>query len=122
MTLSDLVYLISGERSRPNRKKRKSIRSPHLNPNHQAAYRAWIRTLDCLVPLCVFRPVHAAHTGSDGGIALKASDWSCVPLCHFHHLEFYHAKGKHEFEDHFGISFASEVERLNASFRQAGDQ
>jgi len=122
MKLHHLVYLITGERPHRRRKKRKIIRSPHLNPNHQPRYRAWIRTLDCLVPLCEFRPVHAAHTGSDGGIALKASDWSCVPLCPFHHLGIYHAKGKQEFEDRYQISFACEVERLNASFRQAGAQ
>ena len=41
-------------------------------------YKAWIRTLPC-VACGVEGRSEAAHTGTDGGMSMKASDYSCVP-------------------------------------------
>ena len=41
--------------------------------------------------------IEAAHTGSDGGMSQKASDYSCVPLCADCHTQApaaYHRIGK----------------------------
>lgn len=49
-------------------------------PPRNARYRAWIRSLPCAS--CGIEPAgEAAHTGSDGGMSQKSSDYSCVPLC-----------------------------------------
>src|SRR5664279_2314473 len=58
-------------------------------------YRAWIRTLPSAasgMPGC-----EAAHTGNDGGMALKPLDCSCIPLTREEHRE-YHQVGRSEFE------------------------
>ena len=49
-------------------------------PARNWRYRAWIRSLGCALCGSTWR-VEAAHTGSDGGMKLKASDYSCIPLC-----------------------------------------
>ena len=42
-------------------------------------YRAWIRTLPCRA--CRIEGCsEAAHVGTDGGMSMKATDYSCVPL------------------------------------------
>jgi hypothetical protein len=49
-------------------------------PARSSRYRAWVRSLPCAA--CgTMEGVEAAHTGSDGGAAQKASDYSCIPLC-----------------------------------------
>jgi hypothetical protein len=112
LNLSTLVYLITGS-IQPRRKKRKKFRS---HPNRSKPYLAWIRTLDCLVPFCEFKPIQAAHTGSDGGTGIKASDWSAVPLCLIHHA-LYHQIGKRAFAKRYRLNFQAIVERLNAIFK-----
>ena len=88
-------------------------------PPRDAEYRSWIRTLPCAA--CgSFCQVEAAHTGSDGGMAQKASDYSCVPLCRNCHTagpRAYHRIGKHPFEREHGISFAELVRSLNLRAR-----
>ena len=78
-------------------------------------YLAWIRTLPCSV--CGAVPSEAAHTGGDGGMRLKASDFSAVPLCADHHTaaaDSYHALGKAGFEIRHNVYFAKLVKRLNS--------
>ena len=78
-------------------------------------YLAWIRTLPCSV--CGAVPSEAAHTGGDGGMKLKASDYSAVPLCADHHTaaaDSYHALGKAGFEIRHNVEFAKLVKRLNS--------
>jgi hypothetical protein len=53
---------------------------PRNGPPRDEAYKAWIRTLTCLGCGCGSRN-EAAHVGHDGGMSMKASDYSCVPLC-----------------------------------------
>ena len=62
----------------------------------------------------------AAHTGTDGGMSTKASDYSCVPLCADCHTQAqgaYHRAGKGAFERRHGLSFAGIVARLNREWQ-----
>jgi hypothetical protein len=77
-------------------------------------YKAWIRSLPCAV--CGSTPSEAAHTGSDGGTSLKASDYSCIPLCRDHHTQSadsYHRLGRDEFERRHDVNVKDLVRRLN---------
>jgi len=90
-------------------------RSSGRGPARSWKYRAWIRSLPCAV--CgTTRHVEAAHTGSDGGTAQKASDYSCVPLCQNHHTldpDSYHVLGRDEFAKRHGLDLHDLVRRLN---------
>jgi hypothetical protein len=81
----------------------------------QAAILAWIRELTCIA--CGMEGhSEAAHTGSDGGMSMKASDYSCVPLCSDCHTQApgaYHRVGRRAFENRHGLSFASIVADMN---------
>jgi hypothetical protein len=51
---------------------------------------------------------------------MKASDYSCVPLCSDCHTQTpgaYHRQGKRAFELCHGLSFARVVERLNIEWQ-----
>lgn len=91
-------------------------RSTGRGPARSWRYLAWIRSLPCAV--CdTDRNVEAAHTGTDGGMATKASDYSCVPLCHEHHRggpDSYHQLGRDEFEKRHGLNCHDLVRRLNS--------
>jgi len=89
-------------------------------PERDAAYKAWIRTLPCLV--CGAH-AEAAHTGHDGGMGLKASDRSCVPLCHRCHrtgVRSYHAMGRRAFAALWCVDFDAVCARLNAQYAARG--
>jgi hypothetical protein len=75
--------------------------SSRRGPPRDEAYKAWIRTLPC-VGCGVEGLSEAAHTGEDGGMSMKASDYSCVPLCRDCHTlasGAYHRIGKKAFEE-----------------------
>lgn len=77
-------------------------------------YKLWIRSLPCAV--CGCTPTEAAHTGSDGGMSMKASDYSCIPLCADCHTQgprSYHRIGRPAFELEHDIQVAELVARLN---------
>ena len=77
-------------------------------------YKAWIRSLPCAA--CGATPSEAAHTGSDGGMKLKASDYSAVPLCASCHTlapHAYHVLGRQAFELHHSLDLKALVKRLN---------
>ena len=81
----------------------------------QAAILAWIRELTCIACGMEGRS-EAAHTGSDGGMSIKASDYSCVPLCSDCHTQApgaYHRVGKRAFERRRGLSFVRIMAQLN---------
>jgi len=62
----------------------------------------------------------AAHTGSDGGMSMKASDFSCVPLCADCHRQApgaYHRIGMRTFEQRHGLLMGSVVDRLQQEWR-----
>jgi hypothetical protein len=89
-------------------------------PPRDEAFKAWIRTLDC----CACgrsAPSEAAHTGSDGGMSMKASDYSCVPLCadcHTLGAGAYHRVGKRAFERRHRLKCADVCRRLRAAWRK----
>lgn len=93
---------------------RKPPQSERKGPPRDARYRAWIRTLPSAVSGKM--GCEACHTGSDGGMSQKASDYSCVPLTPAEHRE-YHRIGKRTFEHCYRIHFASLVRRLNRIWR-----
>jgi hypothetical protein len=107
---SYLQLVIFGERER------RFPRKPRRGPARDAKYRAWIRTLPSVVS--GQGPCEAAHTGTDGGMSQKASDYSCVPLTMPEHRE-YHQIGKREFEKRHGIRFVAAVRELNQQYFSA---
>jgi len=105
----------------PDRKPVRHARNPQRNgPSRDEAYKAWIRTLSCV---CCGRsaPNEAAHTGSDGGMSMKASDYSCIPLCvscHRTGVHAYHnADGKRKMEAHIRGTFAEVAAELYAAWQ-----
>lgn len=100
----------------PPRKKRSGKKRHHRRgPARNWKYKAWIRGL----PSCVSGQTgcEAAHTGTDGGMRQKPSDYSCVPLTPEEHRE-YHQHGKQAFEQKYSISFEMEVKKLNSVWFQ----
>ena len=115
MTRSKLIrylrYEIHGVTEHPRRPRRRTRRGPARN----AKYRAWVRTLPCAACGSI-HSVEAAHTGSDGGMRQKSSDYSCVPLCTDCHTMAewaYHRVGREQFEQAFNLNFKALVKRLN---------
>src|ERR1019366_1012352 len=88
-------------------------------PPRDKTYLAWIREMPCIACGVEGRSV-AAHTGTDGGMSQKASDYSCVPLCADCHTQApgaYHRAGRGTFERRHGLSFAGAVARLNREWQ-----
>lgn len=79
-------------------------------------YLAWIRSLPCAG--CGIEPAgEAAHTGADGGMRIKSSDTSCIPLCPACHRfgpRAYHVIGRPAFEQAHGLNIEELVGRLRA--------
>jgi hypothetical protein len=102
-----LRFAVWGETEHPRRSpRRRSGRGPARNWK----YRAWIRSLPSAVSGA--EGCEAAHTGDDGGMAMKASDYSCIPLTPEEHRE-YHRVGRVAFELATGINCKALVKRLN---------
>jgi hypothetical protein len=93
---------------------------PRKGPARDENYKDWIRTLACCACGVEGRS-EAAHTGSDGGMSMEASDYSCVPLCMDCHTRApgaYHRIGKRAFERSRGSSFAALVAELQWEWRE----
>jgi hypothetical protein len=58
---------------------RRASSSTRKGPPRDQAYLEWIREMPCLACGIEGRS-EAAHTGQDGCMSMKASDYSCVPL------------------------------------------
>ena len=98
---------------------RKPPQPERNGPPRDWKYRAWIRSLPC-VACNSTRYVEAAHTGRDGGMRQKSSDYSCVSLCAVCHRvgpRSYHWIGKDAFEKLHKLNFARLVKRLNRAWR-----
>jgi hypothetical protein len=94
---------------------RRASRPTRKGPPRDDDYKAWIRTLPCCACGVEGRS-EAAHTGTDGGMSMKPSDYSCVPLCSDCHTQApgaYHRVGKRAFERRHGLSLAHIVTGLN---------
>src|ERR1019366_2066802 len=92
-----------------------AVRKEHGGgPARNWKYKLWIRSLPCAI--CGLEPCgEAAHTGGDGGMAMKASDYSCIPLCPACHTfgpESYHVLGRGAWEARHAIDAAELVRRL----------
>jgi len=98
---------------------RRATSSTRRGPPRDEAYLEWIREMPC-IGCGVEGRSEAAHTGTDGGMSMKASDYSCVPLCSGCHTQApgaYHRVGKRVFEREQRLSFADIVARLNREWR-----
>jgi len=104
--MSELVYVYYSKG--PGNRKPRKVRRTSVPRNWR--YKAWVRTLPSAVS--GYHGCEAAHTGSDGGARLKASDYSCIPLTAREHYE-YHQIGKESFELKYGINCAAIVTRMN---------
>ena len=109
------------ERNLPQRERIGPRPGPqHKGPARDEDYKEWIRTLACCA--CgVERRSEAAHTGTDGGMSMKASDYSCVPMCPECHTQApgaYHRIGKRAFEASRGLSFVALVAQLQGEWRR----
>jgi hypothetical protein len=115
VSLGWLVWQVWGRRSewKPRHEERRG-------PPRDWQYRSWIRTLPCAA--CQSRwQIEAAHTGSDGGLSQKASDYSCVPLCRNCHTlgpNSYHRIGKQRFEWINGLDVGELVTALNIAWER----
>lgn len=110
-----LCHQVLGQTASRQPPRRMRIRGPVRDPK----YRAWIRTNPCIV--CDSSPVDAAHTGTDGGMAIKASDLTCLPICPYCHTwgpYSYHVLGRPAFEKHHGICCAKLVRMFNRQYRE----
>jgi hypothetical protein len=87
-----------------------------VKPARDWRYRAWIRSLPSAVSGRT--PCDAAHTGRDGGMSVKPSDYSCIPLTREEHVE-YHAIGRRAFEAKHALDIDALVHRLNADWWRA---
>lgn len=105
-----LAWEIHARHIRPWRKARRG-------PPRDWRYRQWVRSLPCLV--CHSAPSQAAHTGPHG-IGQKSSDYSCIPLCHWHHTDGNLALdriGRARFERTHGIRIAKVIRELGELWR-----
>ena len=114
-----LAYVVLG-RKLPQRE-RIGPRSgpPRKGPARDEGYKDWIRTLACCACGVEGRS-EAAHTGTDGGMSMKASDYSCVPLCAECHTQApgaYHRIGKRAFERRIGLAFVGLVAKLHREWQ-----
>ena len=103
---------------------RKQRRKVRRGPLRDPKYREWIRTLPCTVCGSSWR-VEAAHTGSDGGMSMKPSDYSCIPLCRYCHTggsSAYHKIGKPAFEQNHGLNLKRLVRTLNSRWASERQQ
>ena len=117
-----LVYQVLGTQKKPPQQSqilRRREAQPRKGPKRNEAYKAWIRTLPCLQ--CKREGLsEAAHTGRDGGMSMKASDYSCVPLCAECHTlgpqRYHQAGGKRAMERRLRTRFTHVCKTLRAQW------
>ena len=123
-----LAYQIHGKKSpsplkKPPQQARipipKKRAKPRRGPERSEKYKAWIRTLPSI--LTGKTPCEACHTGTDGGMRMKASDFSCVPMTRKEHIE-YHATSRAAMERKYGVSFAGACAALRAEWEHCNNK
>lgn len=90
-------------------------------------YTAFVDTLECAVfafhkdarvidgSICQGLVTH--HHTETGGVGMKGSDLSCVPLCNGHHFEVHNTLGKQTFDKVYNLDLATvEVIRANQAY------
>jgi hypothetical protein len=98
---------------------RQATSSTRKGPLRDEAYKAWIREMPCIACGIEGRS-EAAHTGTDGGMSMKASDYSVVPLCADCHRQApgaYHRVGKRAFEEKHRLCCEQIVALLNREWQ-----
>ena len=77
---------------------------PKNKPFRSKRYRRFVEKLPCYVcHRSLFEGTEIIpHHEETGGVGMKGSDLSCIPLCHEHH-DFYHAQGKDTFEKYHNV-------------------
>ena len=113
-----LAHAVLG-RKLPQRERIGPRSVPRKGPARDEGYKDWIRTLACCACGAGGRS-EAAHTGIDGGMSMKASDYSCVPLCPECHTRgpfAYHRIGKRAFESVHAVRFPAIVARLRREWK-----
>ena len=98
---------------------RQATSSTRKGPLRDEAYKAWIREMPCIACGIEGRS-EAAHTGTDGGMSMKASDYSVVPLCGDCHTQApgaYHRVGKRAFEEKHRLCCEQIVALLNREWQ-----
>ena len=109
--LSDFLAHVVLDEPYPRRKAPQRATGAHgRGPARDEDYKAWIRTLPSVVS--GKGPCEACHTGTDGGMGEKASDYSCLPLTPAEHRE-YHQIGKPAFARKYRLNYRSLCRRLN---------
>ena len=124
MTSGWLYQQVHGEK--PPRKGPRRSRSGR-GPARSWRFKAWVRTLACAA--CGSTDdVEAAHTGNDGGMAQKSSDYSCIPLCTDCHTQAPHAHHRNreaceqQIHGRLGLSVGELVKTLNAEWKLGKEQ
>ena len=96
------------------------------------AYRAWVRSLPCLVPGCYGQAqFHHQPRKGHGGKGTLCSDYRGTPLCYWHHTQggtenapgSYHGLGKitgWRFWKHYGIEPETVIHELNRAYLESG--
>jgi hypothetical protein len=118
-----LYYQVHGVKPRRRSPRRSSARGPARSWK----FKAWIRGQACACCGSQY-DVEAAHTGEDGGMAQKASDFSCIPLCgdchtqapHSHHRDREACEAR--ILDRIGMTIAELVRTLNAEWKLGKEQ
>lgn len=114
-----LAWKLEGKKP-PHQARSSSPRSkPRKGPARDEAYKAFVRLHPCAACHRT-APSEAAHTGSDGGLSMKASDYSCIPLCAECHTRgdlAYHRIGKRAFERLHGLRGAAVAAELRRAWR-----
>jgi hypothetical protein len=105
LTSRQIFFAVTGERPPRRSPRRPTGRGPARNWK----YKGWIRSLPSAVSGA--HGCEAAHTGNDGGMAQRASDYSCIPLTHDEHMEL-HRIGREAFETRYDINLAAVVRSL----------
>jgi hypothetical protein len=130
-----LAYAVHDQKTEPTparkppAKAKRATPKQRRGPDRDEDYRAFVREHPCCACASETR-VEAAHTNvlreqsAKGGMSLKSSDYSVVPLCHDCHQarpDSYHriAGGERGFERAWRVKLAGVVARLRAEWKRA---
>ena len=90
---------------------------PKQKTDRSKAYCDYIRKQPCIV--CYQSPSQHHHEAIDGsgGMGLKCSDFSSLPLCHRCHYERHHI-GRKSFYKKYGIDYVKEIEKYQERYKR----
>jgi hypothetical protein len=115
-----LAYVVLGRKLPQQERIGPRSGPPRKGPVRDEEYKNWVRGLACCACGVEGRS-EAAHTGIDAGMSMKASDYSCVPLCadcHRRAAGAYHRIGKRAFERSRRLNFEVVAAQLQREWRE----